>query len=254
MKPDKPAFSPRWWEVDVLRGFAIILMVIYHFIWDLHYFGLYQANLFVGAWPWFPRFIATLFTFTLGLSLTLSYTRETRSGGQPPSFGKYLRRGGKLFGLGLVITGVTYFFIGPGFVVFGILHMLGLSTIAAYPFLGLDRRISLVVGLLAIGVGICLDPMVVSYPWLIWLGVKQAGRSMVDYYPFLPWFGMALLGIFAGYSLYAQGKRHFTLPDWPLVPPIRGLRFLGRHSLLIYLIHQPILIGLLMALGFGALP
>jgi uncharacterized membrane protein len=124
----------RLWEVDMLRGFAIVLMVIYHFIWDLNYFGLLQANLFSGAWPWFPRFIATLFTFTLGLSLTLSYTRETRQLGRPPSFSKYLGRGGKVFGLGLVITVVTYFFIGSGYVIFGILHMLGLSIIVAYPF------------------------------------------------------------------------------------------------------------------------
>jgi uncharacterized membrane protein len=120
--------------------------------------------------------------------------------------------------------------------------------------LRLDRRLSLIVGLLAIVAGVYLTPLAVSFPWLIWLGVKQAGRSMVDYYPFLPWFGLALLGIFAGYTLYSQGERRFSLPDWSMVLPFRCLRFLGRHSLLIYLIHQPILIGLLMALGLGGLP
>jgi uncharacterized membrane protein len=75
---------------------------------------------------------------------------------------------------------------------------------------------------------------------------------MVDYYPVLPWFGLALLGIFTGYSLYPQGVRRFSLPDGSAFPPFQALRFLGRHSLLIYVIHQPILIGLLMALGFGS--
>ncbi|MCQ3980002.1 MAG: DUF1624 domain-containing protein, partial [Anaerolineae bacterium] len=206
----------------------IILMIIYHLIWDLVYFGVYQANLLSGSWQWFPRGIATIFIFVMGLSLTLSDTRERQRRGQPPSFKKYLLRGGKIFGLGLIITVATYYFIGRGFVIFGILHLLGASIVLAFPFLR------------------------VTYPWLIWLGVKQAGVYMVDYYPILPWYGLALLGIFAGYTFYPEGIRRFTLPDLSSLPAIRGLRFLGRHSLLIYALHQPILIGLLIALGFGS--
>jgi uncharacterized membrane protein len=67
---------------------------------------------------------------------------------------------------------------------------------------------------------------------------------MVDYYPLTPWFGVALLGVFAGYTLYPHGQPRFTWPDLSSVSIVRGLRFLGRHSLLIYLCHQPILFGL----------
>ena len=76
---------------------------------------------------------------------------------------------------------------------------------------------------------------------------------MVDYYPFFSWFGVALLGIFAGETLYPAGIRRFHLPDWSQVAVVRGLRFLGRHSLLIYIIHQPIMIGLFILLGYGNL-
>jgi uncharacterized membrane protein len=244
-RPRLLASSRRQWEVDALRGFAIVLMIIYHFIWDLNYFGLFQANLLSGTWQMFPRFIATLFTFTLGLSMTLSYNRELQAG-QPPPFSKYLWRGLRIFGLGLFITVTTYFFIGRGFVIFGILHMLGLSTMVGYPFLRLSRWITLTAGLLVLAAGLYMDTLVVVFPWLIWLGVKQAGRYMVDFYPFVPWFGVALVGIFAGYTGYPGGVRRFTLPRWAGAPPVTGLRFLGRHSLLIYMIHQPILIGLLM--------
>ena len=75
---------------------------------------------------------------------------------------------------------------------------------------------------------------------------------MVDYYPLFPWFGVALLGIFAGESLYPAGMRRFDLPDWSRVAIVRGLRFLGRHSLLIYVTHQPVLIGVFILLGFGS--
>jgi uncharacterized membrane protein len=240
-----PQTHDRVWEIDVLRGLAIIQMVFYHFVWDLNYFGLVQQTLVVGPWQWFARSIATQFIFILGVSLTLSYTYEQQKVGHTRLFGKYLRRGAKIFGLGLVVTVATYFFIGRGFVIFGILHLLGASIALAYPFLKVNRWISLAAGVAVIIAGIYVDGLRSESPWLIWLGVKQYGIYMVDYYPVLPWYGLSLIGIFAGYSLYSGGRRGFRLPDWSHAAPARGLRFLGRHSLLIYIVHQPILIGLL---------
>jgi uncharacterized membrane protein len=243
----------RLWEVDALRGLAIVEMVFFHFMWDLHYFGLYQGNVLSGPWQFFARNIASTFLFVLGVSLTLSYHRARQRRSQGALFLKYLQRGGQIFGLGMVITVITYFFIGRGFVIFGILHVLGLAIILGYPFLGRSRWLTLGGGLLAIGLGAYLNQQVVSFPWLIWLGIPQAGRYMVDYYPLFPWSGVALLGIFAGYSLYPHGTRRFRLPDLSESGPVPGLRFLGRHSLLIYLIHQPILIGIFLVLGYGSL-
>ena len=245
--------SLRLWEVDTLRGVAIVLMVFYHFVWDLVYFGLYQANLLFGPWQWFARSIATLFIFTMGVSLTLSYNRLLQHTGQAGHFKKYLLRGAKIFGWGMVITIATLLFVGwRGFVIFGILHLLGLSIVLAYPFLKLNKWGSFIAGMVVIGIGIYFDPLVSEYPWFIWLGIKQVGRSMVDYYPVFPWFGIALLGLFMGYSLYPRGRRRFSWPDLGDFVPIRGLRFLGRHSLVIYLIHQPILIGTFFILGYGS--
>jgi uncharacterized membrane protein len=246
------ATSARYWEIDTLRGFAIVEMVLYHLTWDLVYFGLYQANMLTGPWQSFARSIATIFIFVMGLSMTLSYHRAVHRAGHRRLWAKFLRRGGQIFGLGLIVTVATYFFLGRGFVIFGILHAIGLSIIAAYPFLDRGKWLSLGAGLAAIGLGLYLNSLVVSYPWLVPLGVKQAGRYMVDYYPFFPWFGVALLGVFAGKALYPAGVRRFTLPDWSDAAIVRGLRFLGRHSLLIYVTHQPILIGLFILLGFGS--
>jgi uncharacterized membrane protein len=245
--------SRRFWEVDTVRGVAVVLMVFYHLVFDLSYFGAYSGYMYSGPWQTFARSIGSTFIFVLGLSLTLRYGRLEPKLGSKQLFQKFLLRGAKLFGWGVVITIVTYFVIGRGFVVFGILHLLGLSTILAYPFLSRSRWTNLVAGLVVIGLGMYVDNLRSPSLWLIWLGVRQAGRPMLDYYPLLPWFGVALLGVFVGFSLYPRGVPRFALPDLSQTAPIRGLAFLGRHSLLIYLIHQPILLAILMLLGIAAI-
>jgi uncharacterized membrane protein len=251
MEQVQPA-SSRLWEVDAVRGIAIILMICYHFIFDLSYFGAYSGYMLSTPWQLFARSIGTTFIFVLGVSLTLRYNHLRPKLDQKQLFYKFLVRGAKIFAWGMVVTVVTYFLIGYGFVLFGILHLLGLATILGYPFLR-SRWASLVAGILVIGVGIYITRILLPSPWLLWLGVRQLGRYMVDYYPIFPWFGIALLGAFAGLTLYPGGIRGFSLPDLSQKSPIRGLTFLGRHSLLIYLIHQPILLAIRFVVGIASL-
>lgn len=242
------SWHARFWEIDALRGLAVVLMIFFHLMWDLAYFGLAEINIY--AWPWqaFARSIGGTFILLLGLSLALQLTRSNARALWMPT----LRRGCMLFGLGMIITIVTRLLLGEGFIVFGILHMLGISLIMAYPLTRWPLPILLLLSVLVIALGIALDQVVVSYPWLIWLGARQEGRVMADYYPLFPWFGVVLLGIGIGRTLYPQGERRRNLPELRHIAPIRALCFLGRHALLIYLIHQPILLGLLF--GFGARP
>lgn len=239
--------TTRLWEVDTVRGIAVILMVLYHFMWDLSMFGIYRTDMRFGPWQAVARGIGTTFIFLLGLSLTLSYQRG-RVGKTRFSFSSNLRRGLLIFGCGLIVSLATYVFDPATFVIFGILHLLGAALILAHPFLFVDWRISLIAGLLLIGAGLFVDRFDAATPWLTWLGIEQAGRYMSDYYPLLPWFGVALLGMSAGFTLYPKGERRFPLPDLNNLAPVRGLRFLGRHSLIIYLLHQPIMLGVLFAL------
>jgi uncharacterized membrane protein len=251
VEPTGPVYR-RLWEVDTVRGIAVVLMICYHFIFDLAFFGAYAGNMYSTSWQTFARSIGSTFILIMGISLTLTYHRLQPELDQKQLFLKYLRRGAVLIGLGIVITVVTYFVVGNGFVIFGILHLLGLSMILAFPFLR-SRWASLAVGIAAIFLGFYLDGVRVLSPWLLWLGVPQFRRHMVDYYPVLPWFGFALLGVFVGFTLYPDGIRRFTLPDLSHLAPIRALTYLGRHSLLIYLIHQPILFGILILAGIGSI-
>lgn len=251
MEEAQPAYR-RFWEVDLVRGIAVVLMIFYHFVFDLRWFGAISGTMLVAPWQFFARSIGSTFIFLLGVSLTLRYNRLQPELDGRQLFRKYLLRGAKLIGWGMVITVVTYFLVPRGYVVFGILHLLGLSTILGYPFLR-SRWASLATGILVIGLGFYIRSVISLSPWLLWLGVRQLGRYMVDYYPVIPWFGAALLGVFAGHSLYPGGKARFTLPDLSHAAPIRGLTFLGRHSLVIYLVHQPILFAILILVGIGSI-
>jgi len=233
---------PRYWEIDALRGVAIIWMMLFHLSWDLVFFGLSRVQMGRGPWPWFSRIIATMFLSLSGISMVIVDNRP----GARRAFRRTLLRGGKVFGFGLVITLATFLFVPSEFVVFGILHLIGFSIVAAYPFLPRKRRwISLIAGVVAITVGSDINRRIALGPWLIPLGVNQIGRGMVDWYPILPWFGVVLTAIFLGHALYPAGKRRFEIPDWSRVPMLRQIAFLGKHSLLIYLVHQPVLIGIL---------
>lgn len=241
----------RFWEVDLLRGVAVILMIAYHFIFDLSFFGVYSLNIFSGFLWYFPRIIAGIFIFLVGISLYLSYTRAEISGTYPGDrefFLKYLKRGLWIFSLGLVITLVTWIFIRAEFIIFGILHFIGLAIILQYPFLKYNekyRYLSLAAGITFIIVGSYLAMFTFNFGWLLWLGFVPQNLITVDYFPLLPWLGVVSLGIFFGGILYRGYKRRFKFPDLSIYLPVKIFVFLGRHSLIIYFIHQPILIGLL---------
>jgi uncharacterized membrane protein len=240
----------RFWEIDALRGIAIIGVVLFHSSYDLAYFGFFDLRFFTsGMGLYIARAGGGLFIFLVGLSLTLSYQRAVAS--EPPGwklFRKYLGRGLRIFSFGLVITFLTWIFVPQEMIVFGILHLIGVSIILAYPFLGL-RLPNVALGVGCIIVGLYLRNVGLDHPWLVWLGSKP-DFPMLDYWPVFPWFGVTLLGVFAGNLLYGDRTKQ-AAPAAPPLPAIRPLAFLGRHSLLVYLVHQPILLAALILLGVG---
>lgn len=231
----------RFWEIDFLRGIAILLMVFFHFFFDLKFLGLlyFESQVF---WWLFPRAIATIFVFLVGLSLSISYSRVKNRPGKE-IMKKYVLRGLEIFSWGLVITGVTWFLVGEGFIFFGILHLIGFSIAISYPFLR-NPKYNLFLGMALILIGGYLLEFRFAFPHLMWLGFIQQGAYALDYFPVLPWFGLVLIGIYYGNVLYPKGKRSFSLKESRNV--VTGfLGFLGRNSLKIYLIHQPVILTFL---------
>jgi len=232
----------RFWEVDAARGVATLMMVVYHFTYDLYAFGGYDVDAVSGFWARFADATASLFLLLVGVSLAITAARGDGRGGFRP----YLLRGLKIFGYGMLLTAVFLVF-GMGIVAFGILHLIGVSIILAYPFLNL-RFTNLFLGVTVFAIGLYVqagDPT--GSPWLLPFGVVPEGWIMPDYRPLLPWFGVVLIGLFLGNVVYGKGRPTALPVRSPAVA--RPLLPLGRNSLPIYLVHQPLLVALLAALG-----
>ena len=234
----------RFWEIDLLRGTAVVMLIVFHFLYDLNYFDIYNISLYSGYFLIFVYFGASLFLLLVGISLSLSFSRTEKVLTKKELQLKYLKRGLKIFGLGLLITLVSWGYLGEGFVVFGVLHCIGISIILAYIFLRF-RYQNLLFGIVFILAGIILKTLTFDFNWLIWLGFKPSQFYTVDYFPLLPWFGFVLIGIFLGNSMYPNSKRIFKLKDLSKLKVIIFFCFLGRHSLIIYFVHQPIMLAVI---------
>jgi len=234
----------RFWEIDLLRTFAIIMMITFHALYLLNYFDIHNTGvpgMPYGFWWWFPRVTGGTFIFLAGLSLTITYSRVKRMSG-------FMLRGLKIFAWGMAITLITWLISREGYVRFGILHFFGIAFILA-PFFTRFRFLNLILGIALLAAGIYLQEqrVFVDFPWLLWLGLMPDGFWTMDYWPLLPWFGLFLVGMFCGKMLYPQGNRRFNIHEFN-DPVTSALTLPGRHPLVIYLAQWPAVIGILLLL------
>lgn len=226
----------RIWELDALRGLCVLGMVIVHFVYDL--VSLYRlvdwqipaAFTFVQQWG------GVLFLLISGISITLGR--------------RHIKRGLIVFACGLICSAVTYGMYklnmaGKSIIIyFGVLHCLGLCMLLWTAVKKLPSWALGILGSVIVCVGLWLmkGPLV-DVPWLIPLGLRFPGFATSDYFPLLPYFGFFLLGAVLGKTIYRN--KETLLPSVRENNPfIRFFRFCGKHSLWIYLLHQPLLSGI----------
>jgi uncharacterized membrane protein len=230
----------RFWEVDFLRGTAIIFMITFHIFFDLGYNGIFPSVSENAQVSIIGKIAFIMFLFITGISLSLSHSRAV-SKGEKPKFIKYLKRGLYIFGYGIIITIITKLYFAEGFIIFGILHLIGVSIIISYPLMRFTG-LNIILGFFVLISGFIISVVNLPFPWLLWLGLKPENFYTLDYFPIFPYYGLILLGIASGNYFYKTYKRKFFLPDLSKNLLVTTLTFLGRHSLFIYLVHQPIII------------
>ena len=236
----------RYPEVDMVRGIAILMMIFFHTVFDLSFFGISAIEVSSGFWKYFAYATASLFLLIVGISLTISHARAATSLSGHRLALKFVYRGAGIFLLGLLVTVVTFLYLHEGYIVFGILHLIGISVMIS-PLFFRFKKYNLVWGLLFIITGYFL-PMINGPAWLLPFGIHPATFWSVDYEPVFPWTGIVLIGMGIGEYLYPGGVRKYAIPSIPSFF-MQPLAFLGKHSLMIYLIHQPLII-LLLAIVF----
>jgi uncharacterized membrane protein len=216
--------SQRFKILDQIRGLAVLLMIFFHFCYDLSVFHFVKIDFSRDSAFWWglPRVIVFLFFFSMGASLTVAHSQSIL-------WRKFLVREAKLLFFALLISLGTFFFFRERWVYFGTLHSILISSFFVLPFVRLKWSNFIVGGL------IFLVPIMTSfkYPWFI------MEHSSMDYIPPFPWVGVALMGM-----AFQNSSNPAKL--W-IIPENKGgkvLEFCGKNALSIYVLHQPILFAL----------
>ena len=223
--------------IDWLRGFAILLMVLYHFCYDLYYFNLWDTAFGKGYWVPFRYVIVISFLSLVGISLALTHAQTIRWAGMK-------KRSIQLVVACLFVTASSYVIAPNKVTVFGILHFILLASWLALPLLK-RPNLALIIGLAIFTVGHLVQVNWFESIWLHWLGLMAEKRPALDYVPIFPWFGMVLIGVFLGHLFLSSSKlneiaaRDLSSNDKTRLSGL--LQWAGKHSLVIYLVHQPIL-------------
>ena len=220
--------------IDAARGVAIIAMVAYHFCFDLRYFGITHSD-FEHDPRWLAARSLILGSFMLiaGVSLVLASRNVDANR-------RWLAHVAKIGVAALLVTAASAAMFPQSFIWFGVLHAIAVSLLLARPFVS-KPVLAAIAGIVVLWAGMTLDHPAFDSRALGWIGFMTAKPMTEDYVPLFPWAGVLLLGIAVGNRLlhvqFAPPAALGRLPRW--------FRLIGRHSLAIYLVHQPVLIGLL---------
>lgn len=229
--------SMRFDRLDALRAVAILWMAAFHFMFDLNHFGFIRQNFYDDpVWTVQRACIVSLFLFCAGLGQAVAWHQQQ-------SWQRFWRRWAQVLGCALLVSAGSAVMFPRSFIYFGVLHGIAAMLLITRVSVGWGRWLWLA-GLVAV-----VLPQVVQHPvfdsrWTNWTGLVTRKPVTEDYVPILPWLGVMWWGMAAGQWVLSHR------PDWltgVLPQGMRPLAVLGRWSLSFYMVHQPVLIGLLMA-------
>ncbi len=220
--------------LDIFRGVALLLMMMYHFTYDLNYFGFIHQDMNYNSTFLLIRYtIITIFLLSVGMSLMLVHQNGIR-------WHSIRKRIIQLGVASLVVSLATYFIFPTSWIYFGILHFILVASLMILPLLHFPKTVTLIAILILVGSA----TKIIGMEWLF--NLLQAPLHLPPYtedlVPLVPWVAVVLLGInLVQYNLHHQifSTKIFTLNT--LLH--RTLKRMGQHSLAIYLIHQGVFFG-----------
>jgi uncharacterized membrane protein len=234
---DVSAKQSRYAIIDVIRGTAILMMIVYHFSWDLTFFGLADFQIFTDPWwIWFANVIVIMILGVMGVSQVMARQRAFR-------IVVFARRFAKIASAAAAVSLATWF-LDPGtYVFFGILHHIAVASVLIAGAILLPSVVLITIAALVLAAPFYFVHEIFAFAWMLWLGLSPSPAAAVDYVPLAPWFAVPLLGIVMRRWFFQTANAAPLLAWNPQGHLARIVRFAGRHSLAVYLIHQPVLYG-----------
>jgi len=236
--------TTRYDPIDALRGVAIAWMTAYHFAFDLNHFGWIRQDFYQDpVWTWQRTAIVSLFLFCAGLGQAVAVQQEQ-------SWARFWKRWAQVAGCALLVTAASWFMFPKSYIYFGVLHGIAVMLIIVRLTAGWGRWLWLA-GALAIASKFAAELLHANLPaleflnqpawnWIGWISRKPITE---DYVPVLPWLGVMWWGVAAGQWLLARQR---PVLSSRIPKPGAALAWMGRWSLSWYMLHQPLLIGMLM--------
>ena len=222
--------------VDFFRGIFLIAMTIFHFVFDLQLFGLVDSG-FVSQpyWKYFARVTAASFLFLVGFNLVLAHTNRINW------FPLGIRLA-KIATAALSVTVVTLVFTPEQFIYFGILHHIAFASIVCLCFLKANIYHLIIMAVFTLILPVCFKSHIFDFSFLTWIGLSRVIQPSSDFVPVLPWISAVFTGMFCARLCFKKNLLQH-LNDLKISDTYAGwIKFMGRHSLIYYLVHQPILI------------
>lgn len=217
-------------SVDVLRTFAIVLMVIFHFLYDLKFFGFVTWDTPDGpGWRQFRQVILSSFFICLGVSLVYAHSNKIH-------WTPFFKRLAQITGSALLITLVSLIMVAENWIYFGVLHFIAVASV--FTIFWVNRpTLSLLIGVSIIAI---YNLQWVQGMWPFTYLSQHLPYYTNDYVGLFPWLGVVFLGIWMGHQRWLKNDPLSFLQSYKwLIKP-------GKHSLIIYLVHQPLFFGLFM--------
>ena len=226
----------RWDAIDAFRGAAVVAMIAFHFAFDLVHFGWLRADPY-NDFRWIASRTAILSSFLLMAGISLALAQANCE-----SALHFWKRIAKVAGAAMLVSVGSWFVFGERFIWFGVLHAIAAISVLSRPLLRLQRWL-IVVGVLVFAIGATVHLPVFDQPLLRWIGMATMKPQTEDYVPVLPWMGVLLIGAGLMFGLLSRPQPAARIRQWSTPPALSPLGWLGRHSLLIYLVHQPLIFG-----------
>lgn len=242
-------------RLDVLRGLAMVWMTAFHFCFDLSYLQLWRQDFYHDPlWTWQRTAIVSLFLLCAGLGQAVAQTKQI-------STRRFYRRWLQVAGCAVLVSAGSYLVFPHSFIYFGVLHGMAVMLLLLRLVQGCSDRVLWALALIcmlapglysfaASGLPASLVDLLNTKPFSP-LGLVTRKPATEDFVPILPWLGIMLLGFYVGRQQIAKpgawlaGYLAQPAQSWPS----RSLAWLGRHSLLYYMLHQLVLMGGLMLLA-----